>query len=102
MHEAVIVEAIRTPVGRRGGFLAEVHPVDLSAHVLNALLKRTGVEPAQVDDVVWGCVTQIGDQSGNTGRFACLAAGWPESIPGSPSTGHAAPVSRQSNSRPWA
>ncbi|MCD2114891.1 acetyl-CoA C-acyltransferase [Rhodococcus rhodochrous] len=82
MREAVIVEAIRTPIGRRKGALADVHPVDLSAHVLNTLLERTGVEPDDVDDVVWGCVTQLGDQSGNVGRFAVLAAGWPESIPG--------------------
>ncbi len=82
MREAVIVEAIRTPIGRRGGSLAGVHPVDLSAHVLNWMLERTGVDSSAVDDVVWGCVTQIADQSGNVGRFAALAAGWPESIPG--------------------
>jgi acetyl-CoA acyltransferase len=82
MREAVIVEAVRTPIGRRKGALANVHPVDLSAHVLNSLLERTGLAPEDVDDVVWGCVTQLGDQSGNVGRFALLAAGWPESIPG--------------------
>lgn len=82
MREAVIVEAVRTPIGRRRGALAEVHPVDLSAHVLNAVLDRTGLRPEDVDDVLWGCVTQLGDQSGNVGRFAVLAAGWPESIPG--------------------
>jgi acetyl-CoA acyltransferase len=82
MREAVIVEAVRTPIGRRGGALSEVHPVDLSAHVLNQLLQRTGIEPEAVDDVLWGCVTQLGDQSGNVGRFAALAAGWPEHIPG--------------------
>ena len=82
MREAVIVEAIRTPIGRRGGALSDVHPVDLSAHVLTRILERTGVEPDAVDDVVWGCVTQLGDQSGNVGRFAALAAGWPETIPG--------------------
>ena len=82
MREAVIVEAVRTPIGRRKGSLAEVHPVDLSAHVLNSLLERTGLEPDVVDDVIWGCVTQLGDQSGNVGRFAVLAAGWPDSIPG--------------------
>ncbi|MBV9660549.1 MAG: thiolase family protein, partial [Acidimicrobiales bacterium] len=82
MREAVIVEAIRTPIGRRGGSLSDTHPVDLSAHVLNSLLKRTGVEAALVDDVIWGCATQISDQAGNVGRFAVLAAGWPETIPG--------------------
>lgn len=82
MRDAVIVEAVRTPIGRRKGALADVHPVDLSAHVLNSLLHRVNLEPDVVDDVLWGCVTQLGDQSGNTGRFALLAAGWPESIPG--------------------
>jgi acetyl-CoA acyltransferase len=82
MREAVIVEAIRTPLGRRGGALSDVHPVDLSAHVLSRMVDRTGVAPDVVDDVVWGCVTQLGDQSGNVGRFAALAAGWPEHIPG--------------------
>ncbi|RYE39695.1 MAG: thiolase family protein [Hyphomicrobiales bacterium] len=82
MRDAVIVEAVRTPIGRRKGALADVHPVDLSAHVLNSLLHRAHLEPDVVDDVLWGCVTQLGDQSGNTGRFALLAAGWPESIPG--------------------
>ncbi|KRF22390.1 thiolase family protein [Phycicoccus sp. Soil802] len=82
MREAVIVEAIRTPLGRRGGALSDVHPVDLSAHVLRRILERTELQPEAVDDVIWGCVTQLGDQSGNVGRFAALAAGWPEDIPG--------------------
>jgi acetyl-CoA acyltransferase len=82
VREAVIVEAVRTPIGRRKGALADVHPVDLSAHVLNSVLERTGLSPEDIDDVVWGCVTQLGDQSGNVGRFAVLAAGWPDSIPG--------------------
>jgi acetyl-CoA acyltransferase len=82
MREAVVVEALRTPVGKRGGGLADVHPVDLSADVLNALVERTGLDPALVDDVVWGCVSQVGDQSSNIARFAVLAAGWPESVPG--------------------
>jgi acetyl-CoA acyltransferase len=82
VREAVIVEAVRTPIGRRKGALADVHPVDLSAHVLNAVLERTGLSPEDVDDVLWGCVTQLGDQSGNIGRFALLAAGWPEGVPG--------------------
>ncbi|MEU1511402.1 thiolase family protein [Streptomyces sp. NPDC005811] len=81
-REAVIVAAVRTPVGRRGGGLAEVHPADLSAAVLGALVDRTGLDPGTVDDVVWGCVSQVGDQSSNIGRYAVLAAGWPESVPG--------------------
>jgi acetyl-CoA acyltransferase len=82
MREAVIVEAVRTPIGRRGGALSGVHPVDLSAHVLNSVLERTGIDAADVEDVIWGCVTQLGDQSGNVGRFAVLAAGWPDDVPG--------------------
>jgi acetyl-CoA acyltransferase len=82
MRDAVIVEAVRTPVGKRGGGLAAVHPVDLSALVLTEIARRTRLDPADVDDVIWGCVSQIGDQSSNLARFAVLAAGWPESIPG--------------------
>ncbi|ASW57220.1 acetyl-CoA C-acyltransferase [Plantactinospora sp. KBS50] len=82
MRDAVIVEAVRTPVGRRRGALAGVHPVDLSAHVLRALAQRAGFDPADVDDVVWGCVSQVGEQSWNVARNAVLAAGWPESVPG--------------------
>ena len=82
MREAVIVEAVRTPVGKRNGGLATMHAADLSAVVLNALVERTGIDPAVVDDVVWGCVSQIGDQSSNVGRYSILAAGWPESVPG--------------------
>lgn len=81
-REAVVVAALRTPVGKRNGGLAAVHPVDLSAAVLTALVDRTGIDPAAVDDVVWGCVSQLGDQSSNVGRYAVLAAGWPESVPG--------------------
>jgi acetyl-CoA acyltransferase len=81
MREAVIVEAVRSPIGKRNGALAGVHPVDLSADVLNALVARTGIDPAQVDDVVWGCVTQLGDQSSNVARWATLAAGWPPAVP---------------------
>ena len=79
---AVIVDAVRTPIGRRNGSLAGVHPVDLTAHVLTAILERNGLEPELVDDVVWGCVTQIGAQSSNVGRLGALAAGWPETVPG--------------------
>jgi acetyl-CoA acyltransferase len=83
MRDAVIVGAVRTPVGRRGGGLSGVHPVDLSGAVLRALAERTGLDPADVEDVVWGCVSQVGEQSWNVGRNAVLAAGWPESVPGS-------------------
>ncbi len=82
MRDAVIVEAVRTPTGRRNGGLSGVHPVDLSAHVLAALVERAGVDPALVDDVLWGCVGQVGEQSLDVGRNAVLAAGWPESVPG--------------------
>jgi acetyl-CoA acyltransferase len=82
MRDAVIVDAVRTPVGRRGGAYKDVHPVDLSAHVLSSLVERTGIDPIQVDDVVWGVVSQVGEQALNVGRNAALAAGWPESVPG--------------------
>ena len=81
MRDAVIVGAVRTPVGRRNGGLAEVHPADLSAVVLRALAERTGINPVDVEDVMWGCVSQVGEQSWNIGRTAVLAAGWPESVP---------------------
>ncbi|MFF3493398.1 thiolase family protein [Streptomyces sp. NPDC002795] len=84
MRDAVIVDAVRTPVGKGkpGGALSGIHPVDLSAHVLKALAERNGLDPATVDDVIWGCVSQVGEQAGGVGRFAVLAAGWPESVPG--------------------
>lgn len=83
MRDAVIVAAVRTPVGKRNGALAGVHPVDLSAHVLGALAERAGLaDPALVDDVVWGCVSQAGEQTFDIGRNAVLAAGWPQSVPG--------------------
>lgn len=82
MRETVIVEAVRAPVGKRNGGLSGMHAADLSAIVLNELLHRAGVGPDIVDDVIWGCVSQVGDQSSNIGRYAVLAAGWPESIPG--------------------
>jgi acetyl-CoA acyltransferase len=82
MRETVIVEAVRTPVGKRNGGLSGMHAADLSAIVLNEVLDRAGVGPDIVDDVIWGCVSQVGDQSSNIGRYAVLAAGWPESIPG--------------------
>src|SRR4051812_21693692 len=82
MRDAVICAAVRTPVGKRGGGLSGVHAVDLSAHVLNALTDRSGIDPAVVDDVFWGCVSQVGEQTFNIGRMAALAAGWPETVPG--------------------
>ncbi len=82
MAEAYLVDAVRTPVGRRGGGLAGVHPADLGAHVIRALLARTGVDPLAVDDVVFGCVDTIGPQAGDIARTAWLAAGLPEAVPG--------------------
>jgi acetyl-CoA acyltransferase len=82
MRDAVIVEAVRTPTGKRNGGLAGVHPADLSAHVLQALAERSGIDPALVDDVVWGCVSQIGEQTFDIARTAVLSAGWPETVPG--------------------
>jgi acetyl-CoA acyltransferase len=82
MRDAVIVQAVRTPVGKRNGGLSDVQPADLSAHVLKALAERSGVDPALIDDVVWGCVGQVGEQSLDIARTAVLGAGWPESVPG--------------------
>ncbi|WIM89974.1 thiolase family protein [Candidatus Mycobacterium wuenschmannii] len=82
MAEAVIVEAVRSPVGKRNGGLSGVHAADLSAQVLNGLVQKAGVDPALVDDVIWGCVMQAGEQSMDIGRTALLAAGWPETVPG--------------------
>ena len=80
--DAVIVGAVRTAVGKRNGSLAQQHAVDLTGRVLRELAERTGIDPTVVDDVIWGCVGQVGDQSGNIGRYGVLAAGWPESVPG--------------------
>jgi acetyl-CoA acyltransferase len=82
VRDAVIVDAVRAPIGRRNGALKGVHPVDLSAAVLTALATRNQLDPKLIEDVIWGCVTQIADQSTNVGRLAVLAAGWPEAIPG--------------------
>jgi acetyl-CoA acyltransferase len=82
MRDAVIVEAVRTPVGKRNGGLAGVHPVNLSAHILRSLAERSGIDPVVVDDVIWGCVSQTGEQTLDIARTAVLAAGWPESVPG--------------------
>ena len=83
MRDAVIVDAVRTPIGKGkpGGALSGVHPVDLHAHAIRALIERTGIDPALIDDVISGAVGQIGEQSGNTARWAALAAGLPESVP---------------------
>ena len=81
-REAVIVEAVRTAVGRRNGRLKDWHPVDLLAEVLSTLVQRTGVDPGLVEDVIVGCVSQVGEQSINVGRNAALAAGFPETVPG--------------------
>jgi acetyl-CoA acyltransferase len=82
MRETVIVGAVRTAVGKRNGGLSGQHAADLSAVVLGELAHRTGLDPDIVDDVIWGCVSQVGDQSSNIGRYSVLAAGWPETIPG--------------------
>ena len=82
MITAVIVDAVRTPLGRRNGKLKDWHPVDLAAETLKALQRRTGIDPGLVDDVVMGCVMQVGEQAVNVGRNAVLAAGWPEHVPG--------------------
>src|SRR5438093_6442468 len=81
MPEAVIVEAVRTPMGKRGGKLSDWHPTDLLAATLSELVSRSGIDPAAVDDVVTGCVMQVGEQSLNIGRNAWLAAGLPETVP---------------------
>ncbi|WP_261564656.1 thiolase family protein [Frankia gtarii] len=82
MRDAVIVEAVRTPVGKRNGALAGVHPGDLSAHVLTELAARSGIDPGLVDDVVWGVVSQVGEQALDVARTAVITAGWPEHVPG--------------------
>src|SRR6267154_3550356 len=82
MREAVIVEAVRTPIGRRNGKLKDIHPVVLGSLVLQEIIKRSGIAPEQVDDVVFGCVTQVGEQSVNIARSAWLAAGLPFTTPG--------------------
>jgi len=82
MTEAYIVDAVRTPIGKKNGGLAGVHPADLGAHVIKAVVERTGIDPADVDDVVFGCVDAIGGQAGNIARTAWLAAGYPQHVPG--------------------
>ncbi len=82
MANAVIVDAVRTPGGKRGGKLKDWHPVDLAAELLKEIVKRNNLDPALVEDVIMGCVTQTGEQSVNVGRNAALAAGFPETVPG--------------------
>src|SRR6188472_1845604 len=82
MAEAYIIDAVRAPVGRRGGGLAHVHPADLGAHSLTALMERTGIDPGAVEDVVFGCVDTIGGQAGDIARTCWLVAGLPDHVPG--------------------
>ena len=82
MTEAYIVDAVRTPIGKKKGGLSGVHPADLGAHVIKAVVERTGIDPGDVDDVVFGCVDAIGGQAGNIARTAWLAAGYPQHVPG--------------------
>ncbi len=82
MAEAYVLDAVRTPVARRGGALSAVHPADLGAHVIQAVVSRTGVDPSLVEDVIFGCVDTLGPQSGNIARTSWLAAGFPQHVPG--------------------
>ncbi|HEX9682967.1 MAG TPA: acetyl-CoA C-acetyltransferase [Acidimicrobiales bacterium] len=82
MTEAYIIDAVRTPVGRRNGGLSQMHPADLGAHSITALMERTGVDPAEVDDVVFGCVDAVGPQAGDIARTCWLVAGMPDEVPG--------------------
>ena len=82
MRSAVIVDVVRTPLGRRNGKLKDWHPVELAAHTLRALQERNDLDPALVEDVIMGCVMQVGEQGLNVARNAVLAAGYPESVPG--------------------
>jgi acetyl-CoA C-acetyltransferase len=82
MSEAYIVEAVRTPVGKRNGGLAGAHPADLGAHALTALIERSGIDPAVVEDVIFGCLDTLGPQAGDIARTCWLAAGYPEEVPG--------------------
>ena len=82
MADAVIVDAVRTPLGKRNGALSDWHPADLAGEVLKALAERNSLDPTLVDDVIMGCVSQVGEQTYNVGRNAVLGAGWPESVPG--------------------
>src|SRR5580693_6534993 len=98
MPEAFIVDAVRTPVGKRGGGLAAVHPADLGGSVLTALVERTGIDPGAVEDVVVGCVDTVGPQAGDIAGPPGSSPGCPSTCPARPSTGSAAPRSRPSTS----
>src|SRR6476660_1666300 len=80
--DAFIVDAVRSPIGKRNGTLASLRADELAGQVLNALAERNGVDPAEVEDVQMGCVSQVGEQGWNIGRMAALVAGWPDSVPG--------------------
>src|SRR6184192_928274 len=82
MPDAYVIDAVRSPVGKRNGGLAKVHPADLGAHSIRALIERTGVDPGAVDDVVFGCVDTIGPQAGDIARTCWLVAGYPDDVPG--------------------
>lgn len=82
MHQAVIIDAVRTPLGKRNGSLSDWHPADLAAQTLKAIAERNSLDPVLVDDVIMGCVSQVGEQTYNVGRNAVLGAGWPETVPG--------------------
>ena len=82
MNQAVIVDAVRTPLGKRNGILKDGHPADLAAETLTALVERNGFDPGTVDDVIMGCVSQVGEQTYNIARNAVLGAGWPDTVPG--------------------
>jgi len=82
MPEAVIIDAVRTPLGKRNGVLSDWHPADLAAETLKAIAERNSIDPLIVEDVIMGCVSQVGDQTYNIGRNAVLGAGWPDSVPG--------------------
>src|SRR5580692_11090435 len=82
MPQAYIVDAVRTPVGKRNGGLAAAHPADLGAHALTALVERSGIDPNAVEDVVFGCLDTLGPQAGDIARTSWLAAGYPDEVPG--------------------
>src|SRR5689334_12496545 len=82
MAEAYIVDAVRSPVGRRGGGFADIHPADLGAHPIRTIVERGDFDPAAIEDVIYGCIDALGSQAGDIARTAALAAGLPETVPG--------------------